>query len=84
MCSSDLMTEALRESESQLRLLIDNMREGMVLLGPDHHILRTNPAFASMFGYADALLPGMPIAPLLPGIPELNAVDESLGAPLHQ
>ena len=37
-----------------------------------------------MFGYAGALLPGMPLARLLPGIPESNAPDEGLGAPFHQ
>ncbi len=57
---------ALRDSERQLRLLIDNMVEGLVLLGPDFRILRANPALAAMFGYDPAQLVGMPITQLLP------------------
>lgn len=63
-------TEALRQSETRLRSVIDYMLEGLVVVGDDLRILEANPAFARMFGFPLEELIGLPIVRLMPLRPE--------------
>lgn len=48
---------ALHEAEALRRGLIDQLGDGVLLVGPDHRLLDVNPAALEMLGYArDALL----------------------------
>jgi len=62
--------EALRRGEERTRAVIENMLEGLVVVGAELEIVDANGAFASMFGYGRDELIGMPITRLMPDRPE--------------
>ena len=45
---------ALRESEERFRSVFENAGVGMAVVGPEGHILQSNPALQMMLGYSDA------------------------------
>ena len=53
--------EALRESESFNRGLVENLTEYIVIYGPDGTILYVNPASARVLGYDAGTLTGTPL-----------------------
>ena len=62
--------EAARQSEARMRAVIDNMLEGLMIVGADLRVLEANDAFARIFGFDRQELSGMPINRLLPDRPE--------------
>lgn len=56
---------ALRQSEYNLRTLIDNMSEGLLHLDQDHRVVFTNKRFCEMTGYSEEELLGRNAATLL-------------------
>lgn len=62
--------QALKQSETRLRSTIDNMLEGLVLVGDEQRIIQANAAFAAMFGYRQDELVGMSSIRLMPARPE--------------
>ncbi|WP_050762178.1 transporter substrate-binding domain-containing protein [Desulfarculus baarsii] len=44
----------LQQSQESLRALVDSSSDAILSLDPARHILRCNPAFLRMFGYAEA------------------------------
>ncbi len=67
--------EALRRSENRTRAVIENMLEGLVVVGADLKVVDANEAFARMFAYERSELIGMPITRLMPERPEYQDVD---------
>jgi PAS domain S-box-containing protein len=54
-----LAQEALRESEERFRSIFEQGPIGVALLGTDHRMTKTNPAFCQMLGYSEAELAAM-------------------------
>ena len=53
MAESVVEREArLRENETRFRTLVENVPQGIVLIGEDEQFIVVNPAFSRMFGYA--------------------------------
>lgn len=51
--------EALRRSEEEFHIIFEHAAIGMVLVDPDGHLLRCNPAFCSIVGYTEPELPSL-------------------------
>jgi PAS domain S-box-containing protein len=56
---------ALRDSEARLAVILETMREGVVLVNPTGRIEFTNPAFDRMFGRKSEELAGISVRELL-------------------
>ncbi len=61
---------ALRESETRIRSIFDNMLGGLVTIGEDGTIEMVNPSAEAMFGYTTAELTGRHFSVLLPEVSE--------------
>ena len=59
------MELALRDSEARLTMILETMREGVVLVNPAGRIEFTNPAFDRMFGRKSEELAGISVRELL-------------------
>src|SRR6202790_62352 len=59
------MELALRDSEARLTMILETMREGVVLVNPTGRIEFTNPAFDRMFGRKSEELAGISVRELL-------------------
>jgi len=68
--------EALRRSEQEFHTIFDHAAIGMVLIDPNGHPLRSNPAFLGMLGYREDELAGRTLADLTS--PEDIALDQAL------
>ncbi len=53
---------ALRTSEEEFRIIFDYAAIGMVLVDPSGHLLRSNPAYRNMLGYAEGELHALTFA----------------------
>ena len=51
--------EALRRSEEEFHIIFEHAAIGMVLVDPEGHLLRCNPAFCSIVGYTESDLPSL-------------------------
>ena len=54
-CMADAVVERearLRENEARFRTLVENVPQGIALIGEDERFIVINPAFSRMFGYA--------------------------------
>jgi len=75
--------QAMRLSEARTRAVVDNMLEGLMVVGADLRVLEANDAFARIFGYDRQALVGMPVVQLMPDTPDYQ--DEArLTAKYHQ
>jgi diguanylate cyclase (GGDEF)-like protein/PAS domain S-box-containing protein len=72
--------EAQAESEQRFRLTVDNAPIGMVMVGLDGCIIRSNARFGAMIGYEPEALVGMTIQEITH--PDDNATDQLLLAQL--
>lgn len=63
------LVEAVRNAHDRLASIISSTREGMLLIGADHHVAMANPAFIQLLGLERVRIQGR-------GIEELSASDE--------
>lgn len=61
---------ALRLSEGRTRAVVENMLEGLIVVGPEMRVLEANYAFGRIFGYDREALSGMRVTHLMPEAPE--------------
>ena len=63
-------SDADRSAGSALRVIIEQLPDGIVIVGPDHRVRFVNPAAASLFGRSSASLVGTEFGiPLANGTP---------------
>jgi len=57
-----------RERDARTTAMLDHMLEGLFVVDGDSKILQANRAFARLFGFDEAELPGTSITDLIPGL----------------
>jgi PAS domain S-box-containing protein len=58
--------EAVRRSEEEIRVLVENAPTGILIVNHRHEILSANKQIELIFGYSQAELKGMPVEMLVP------------------
>ena len=69
--------KALRESEYKLRMLVENMQEGLLHLDNDDRVLFANKRFCEMLGYSESELIGRNASRLLLDYEEQQSIEQA-------